>query len=98
MLTKKDRIVLKKLIDKYSRITIDPIKNYPLLENAFSNEDILNGIEVLLSQKITMSEMTKRFEYEFAQFIKVKYALMVNSGSSANLLSSFALMNPKKKK
>ena len=44
-----------------------------------------------------MSEMTKRFEYEFAQFIKVKYALMVNSGSSANLLSSFALMNPKKK-
>jgi Predicted pyridoxal phosphate-dependent enzyme apparently involved in regulation of cell wall biogenesis len=44
-----------------------------------------------------MGEVTRRFEYEFAKFMKVKYALMVNSGSSANLLAAFALVNPQKK-
>ena len=44
-----------------------------------------------------MSSITKEFENEFTKFIGSKYALMVNSGSSANLLSSFALINPKKK-
>ena len=44
-----------------------------------------------------MSEITKKFENTFAKFVGSKYALMVNSGSSANLLSAFALINPKKK-
>ena len=37
-----------------------------------------------------MSSITKKFEKEFAKFIGVKHALMVNSGSSANLLAFFA--------
>ena len=57
----------------------------------------MRGIEVLLSRKITMSNLTKKFEKEFSKFIGSKYALMVNSGSSANLLASFALINPLKK-
>jgi len=94
---KKDQIYLKNLINKFSKnIALDK-KKYPLLENAFSSEDIFSGIKVLLSQKITMAEITKKFEYEFAKYIGVKYALMVNSGSSANLLASFALVNPQKK-
>ena len=56
----------------------------------------MRGIEVLLSRKLTMSEITKKFENTFAKYIGSKYALMVNSGSSANLLSAFALVNPKK--
>ena len=44
-----------------------------------------------------MSNLTKKFEKEFSKFIGSKYALMVNSGSSANLLASFALINPLKK-
>ena len=70
---------------------------YRLSPDSFSNEDIIKGIEVLLSKKITMSEITKKFEKEFAKFIGSKYALMVNSGSSANLLATFALINPLKK-
>ena len=54
------------------------------------------GINVLLKGKITMSEITKKFEKEFAKFVGSKYALMVNSGSSANLLSFF-LFNKSKK-
>jgi len=71
---------------------------YPLSPNSFSNEDIIKGIEVLLTRRITMSTITKKFEKEFAKFMGSKYALMVNSGSSANLLATFALINPLKKR
>ena len=65
--------------------------------DSFSKSDIAAGVNVLLSKKITMGPITKKFEKEFAKFIGSKYALMVNSGSSANLLSVFALINPLKK-
>jgi CDP-6-deoxy-D-xylo-4-hexulose-3-dehydrase len=90
------KIFLKKLIEKYNKKNFAG-QSYPLLENAFTTEDILKGIEVILSKKITMSEITREFEHEFSRYIGSKYALMVNSGSSANLLAAFALTNPKKK-
>jgi len=86
---------IKKLIKKKqakSKFT------YSLSPNSFSDEDIIKGIEVLLTKKITMSSITKKFEKEFAKYIGSKYALMVNSGSSANLLATFALINPLNKK
>ena len=67
---------------------------YSLLENAFSNEDINKALKVLKSKQITMSKETLKFEKNFAKYVGSKYALMVNSGSSANLLSVFAACNP----
>lgn len=75
-----------------------PNYSYQLLENGFSKDDIFKGIEVLKTQKITMGEKTLAFEKEFAKKMGVKYALMVNSGSSANLLAAFAACNPLRKK
>ena len=97
MISKKDSKFLEKLIDKFNDSKNKKTYDFPLLEKGFTNEDILRGIEVLLSRKLTMSEITKKFEHAFAKFVGSKYALMVNSGSSANLLSAFALINPKKK-
>ena len=71
---------------------------YPLLSNAFSNSDISEGQKVLRSKQITMSSKTKMFEKKFAKYIGSKYALMVNSGSSANLLALSLLTNPMRKK
>ena len=71
---------------------------YKLLEDGFSKEDINSGVKVLLSRQITMASQTKKFEEEFAKKLGVKYALMVNSGSSANLLATFAAGNPLRKK
>ncbi len=90
----KEKNYLHKLINKYEKKVLG---KYLLSPNSFSNEDIISGIKILLSKKITMSQMTKKFEKEFAKFIGSKYALMVNSGSSANLLTAFALINPLKK-
>ena len=42
--------------------------------------------------------MLAAFEREFAKYIGAKYALMVNSGSSANLLALQCLINPYRKK
>ena len=79
---------------------IDP-KNlkfkYPLLENGFNKKDLQEGINVLKSGFITMNKHTISFENEFAKKLKMKFALMVNSGSSANLLATFASCNPLRK-
>ena len=94
---KKEKIFLENLIKKYSKKELSYKPKYSLLENAFSQDDILSGIKVLLSGQITMSEITEKFQCEFAKYVGAKYALMVNSGSSANLLAAFALVNPRKK-
>ena len=94
MISKKDTIYLEGLIKKYEKLNQNI---FPLLEKGFTSLDILKGIEVLLSRKITMSNITRKFENEFGKFIGSKYAMMVNSGSSANLLAAFALINPLKK-
>ena len=70
---------------------------YPLLSNAFSKSDINCGIKVLSSTNITMSKITKNFEKQFAKKLGCKYAVMTNSGSSANLLATFASCNPWRK-
>ena len=70
---------------------------YGLLDNGFSSEDINKGINVLRSRQITMASNTREFEKVFAKKLGVKHALMVNSGSSANLLAVFAAGNPLRK-
>ncbi|MDA9996112.1 aminotransferase class V-fold PLP-dependent enzyme [Candidatus Pelagibacter sp.] len=69
-------------------------QKYSLLEMGFNNQDLKKGIEVLKSGFITMNKETEQFEKNFAKKLRIKYALMVNSGSSANLLAAFAACNP----
>ena len=56
---------------------------YPLLDNGLSKGDLYQGIKVLRSGRITMGKKTIEFERQFAKTLQIKYALMVNSGSSA---------------
>ena len=70
------------------------IQKYSLLEMGFNNQDLKKGIEVLKTGFITMNKETEKFEKIFAKKLNIKYALMVNSGSSANLLAAFAACNP----
>ncbi len=91
-----ENIFLKKLIKK-KFIKGNSIKNYPLASDTFEIDDLISGIKVMISGRLTMSEITKKFEKEFARYVGSKYALMVNSGSSANLLAFFCLVNPKAK-
>jgi CDP-6-deoxy-D-xylo-4-hexulose-3-dehydrase len=92
----KKNYILKKIIKDYRPVTKNK-NSYKLLENAFSDEDIFAGTKVLFSRQITMSSIVEKFEKQFAKFVGSKYALMVNSGSSANLLATFAACNPIRK-
>ena len=51
-------INLKVLINHKSMST----KKYSLLDDAFSKQDLIEGIKVILSKKITMSQITEHFE------------------------------------
>ena len=71
---------------------------FPLKDSTFRNKDLIEGIKVILSKNVTMSNVTKKFEKAFSKKIKNPYSLMVNSGSSANLLALQCLINPYRKK
>ena len=71
---------------------------YPLIYPRIYESDKKEGIKVIQSGQITMSKITKSFEKKFAKYVGSKYALMVNSGSSANLIATAACCNPLRKK
>ena len=70
---------------------------YPLVENPYSDADIKEAIKVLKSKQLTISSRTKNFEKYFNKKFNSKFSLMVNSGSSANLLALQCLINPYRK-
>ena len=92
-MNKNDTKILIKLLKKYN--TSKDKVFYSLVGEPFINEDIIAGLETLLSGRITMSKITKDFEQKFSKYIGSKHALMVNSGSSANLLAVYSSINPK---
>lgn len=66
---------------------------FPLSEITYDHNEINSMIDVLLSDQLTMGKSVENFEKEFAHFIGSNYAIMVNSGSSANLLAMAVLSN-----
>ena len=92
---KKLQLIKKIFIQKESK---NKKFSYPLLTDGYSSSDLQEAAKVLLSGRLTMSNITKKFEKYFAKKIGSKFALMVNSGSSANLLALFCLINPLRKK
>lgn len=69
-------------------------KPIPLMVPTFGAEEISDALDCMLETRVTMGEKVKRFEALFAEYIGVRHAVMVNSGSSANLLALSVLTNP----
>ena len=69
---------------------------YPLASTTFGREEIEAAKAVLDSNMFTMGERVKLFEGEFAAWVGSKHALMVNSGSSSNLLMVDAMIRRSK--
>ena len=59
---------------------------YPLAADTIGVKEIAAAKEVLDSGQLTMNRRVRAFEEQFAEWVGVKHAIMVNSGSSANLL------------
>ncbi len=69
---------------------------YPLKSCSWDQEEKYGIFELLKDSRLTMSFNVKRFEEEFSKYNKTKYSVMVNSGSSANLLIIASLILSKK--
>ena len=74
-----------------------PIK-FPLAMSTIDDAE-LNAIKkVIIAKKFTMGENVKIFEKNFSHYIGSRFAIKVNSGSSANLLMIAALIYSRKYK
>ena len=71
---------------------------YPLVKNPYRRKDIESAIKVLKTGKLTIGSVTDNFQKKFSKKLKTKNSLLVNSGSSANLLALQCLINPYRKK
>ncbi len=60
----------------------------------FNSDEMVNLVDSSLDFWLTHGKYSSRFEIKFAEMLGVKWALLVNSGSSANLLAFMALTSP----
>lgn len=61
----------------------------------YDEKEMINLVDASLDFWLTAGRYAKKFEEEFSKFLGVKYCLLTNSGSSANLLAVSALTSPK---
>jgi CDP-4-dehydro-6-deoxyglucose reductase, E1 len=61
----------------------------------YDEKEIINLVDASLDFWLTAGRYASIFEKKFAQFLGLKYCLLTNSGSSANLLAISALTSPK---
>ena len=67
----------------------------PISGRVFDEQELELLVESSLDFWLTTGHFAEQFEREFAKFVGVREAVLVNSGSSANLLAVTALTSPK---
>ncbi|QZP17300.1 DegT/DnrJ/EryC1/StrS family aminotransferase [Methylophilales bacterium] len=68
---------------------------YPLASSTWNSEEIKAIHSVIDTGSYSMGEKVSKCETDFANFINRKYAVMVSSGSAANLIATAALFYTK---
>jgi len=78
--------------------TFEPGKTFvPYAGRIFDEEELVNLVDSSLDFWLTTGRLAKQFEQEFARYLGRRYALLCNSGSSANLLAVSALTSERLK-
>ncbi len=67
----------------------------PISGRVFDEQELELLVDSSLDFWLTTGRFAEQFEREFAKFVGVREAVLVNSGSSANLLAVTALTSPK---
>ncbi len=80
--------------EHFSLLPEVPVDQCPLSVPLYGPEEVSAALEALLEQNVTMGRAVRAFEAKFASFVGAKHAIMVNSGSSANLLALAVLSSP----
>jgi CDP-4-dehydro-6-deoxyglucose reductase, E1 len=92
--TLKDQ--LREIADKKTQQFIVPGEHYiPVTGKVLDADDLLSGVDAVLDGWLTTGRFGPRFERDFARYFGSKASLLVNSGSSANLVAFYTLTSPK---
>ncbi len=67
----------------------------PFARRVFDENELVNLVDSSLDFWLTSGRYSAEFEKEFAKIMNLKHCLLVNSGSSANLVAFTALTSPK---
>ena len=67
----------------------------PYAGRVYDEKELISLVDASLDFWLTAGRYADQFEKELAAFLGVKYCLLTNSGSSANLLAVTALTSPK---
>ncbi len=87
---------LREIAKRKTTQVIIPGQNYiPVTGKVLDEEDILMGVDAALDGWLTAGRFANKFEHDFAAYFGATKALLVNSGSSANLVAFYALTSPK---
>ncbi|MCG2712468.1 MAG: lipopolysaccharide biosynthesis protein RfbH [Candidatus Omnitrophica bacterium] len=70
----------------------------PYAGRVFDEKELVSLVDASLDFWLTAGRFADKFENDLADFLGVKYCLLTNSGSSANLLAVSALTSPLLKK
>lgn len=89
-------LVEKYAAEKYAPQPFVPGESVvPPSGKVIGKEELVNMVEASLDGWLTTGRFNAAFEQKLAQFLGVKFALSVNSGSSANLVAFSTLTSPK---
>ena len=83
------------ILPKVTRTIVAGQDYIPVSGKIIDTEDILTGIDSMMDGWLTAGRFAVRFERDLARYFGSRFSLLVNSGSSANLLAFYALTSPK---
>jgi CDP-4-dehydro-6-deoxyglucose reductase, E1 len=87
---------LREIASKNVKQKIEAGVDYiPVTGKVMDADDLMLGIDSVLDGWLTAGRFGRKFEFEFAKYFGSKSSLLVNSGSSANLVAFYALTSPK---
>ena len=95
----RDRIL--ELVGEYYGVAFPPrefipgVSSAPVSGKVFDEEELISLVDASLDFWLTTGRFAERFEREFARWLGIRECVLVNSGSSANLVAISALTSPK---
>jgi len=94
------RIQIAEMVEQYyiaafsERVFVPGESSVPCAGRVFDARELKHLVDASLDFWLTTGRFAEQFESEFANFFGLRYALLTNSGSSANLLALSCLTSP----
>lgn len=87
--------IVKEYCEKYhTKKPYEEGDRIPYASRVYDSDEMCNLVDSSLEFWLTSGRYTVQFEKQLAEYLKVKYCALVNSGSSANLLAFMTLTSP----